>query len=302
IALAKLLKAVSLGELIESYQSIPVEVTTSSTPKFADRATVLATIVTLLEEAQSTLAATPPSEEFNKNILGIGFDLANTIWAMLARYALIQGSNQKALDAANQVDLNAVSSLFFNNSDARNPVWFQTQDRGFYKPVDAWREAAEPGDQRVNFWVKEGEGISFLGKPVDEFNQYLQADSPYYIYLPGEIMLIKAEAYARMGDLANALVEVNNVRTKTTDAVGLGAGLPPKTAAELPTQEAMLDEIFKQRSLELLMTGLRLGDTRRFNLPGATADASVRTRTRNWMPYSDGERSTNPNTPPDPEI
>lgn len=302
VALAKLLKAMALGELIEAYVSIPVAVTISQTPPFADRATALNTVITLLEEARNGIATTAPSTDFNNNILGIGFNLPNTINAMLARYALIAGDYAKALTAANAVDLNVTSKLFYNSSSSRNPIFLLTVQIVYYKPVDDFRLNAEAGDGRVAFWVSEVNETSFLNKPVDNFVQNRQDNAPYFVYLPGEVTLIKAEAYARQNDLANALIELNKVRTKTTDAAGLAAKLTAKTAVDLPTQQAMLDEIYKQRGYELFGTGLRWGDTRRFGKPGAETDPATRSRTRNWLPYPDAERLSNPNTPADPAI
>ncbi len=302
LALARLMKAMSLGELIEAFVSVPIDVTTSQTPVFSNRATVLATVIGLLESARDGLAATPASADFNSNILGIGFNLPNTINAMLARYALIAGDYAKALAAANAVDLTKTSTLFYNSATARNPIFLVTVQIVYYKPVDDFRVNAEAGDRRVAFWVSAVNENSFLGKPVDNFVQYRLDNSSYFVYLPGEVTLIKAEAYARQNDLANALIELNNVRTKTTDAAGIGAGLAAKTAADLPTQAAMLDEIFRQRCYELFVSGLRWGDTRRFGKPGAETDPATRSRTRNWLPYPDAERAANPNTPADPAI
>lgn len=302
LALARLMKATALGELIEAYQSVPINVTTSLTPAFSDRATVLATVISLLEAARDGLAATPASADFNTNILGIGFDLTNTIQAMLARYALIAGDNAKALTAANAVNLNVTSKLFYNSSSARNPIFLLTVQITYYKPVDDFRVNAEAGDGRAAFWVADVNETSFLSKPVDNFVQYRTDSAPYFVYLPGEIMLIKAEAYARQNDLVNALIQINNVRTKTTDAAGIGANLPAKTAVDLATQGAILDEIYLQRGYELFVTGLRWGDTRRFGKPGAEIDPATRSRTRNWLPYPDPEKAANPNTPADPAI
>ncbi len=302
LALAKLMKAMALGELIEAFASIPINVTTSQIPAFSDRATVLAAVIALLEEARNGIAATPPSADFNGNILGIGFNLPNTINAMLARYALIAGDYQKTLTAANAVDLAVTSKLFYNSSTSRNPIYLLTVLITYYKPVESFRLNAEAGDGRVAFWAREGtlNERSFLGTPVDDFVQYRLDNSPYFVHLPGEVTLIKAEAYARQNDLTNALVELNKVRTKTTDAAGLGANLPAKTATDLPTQQAILDEIYIQRGYELFVTGLHWGDTRRFGKPGAETPAATRSRTRNWLPYPDAERTSNPNTPADP--
>ena len=297
LALAQLFKAMSLGELIEAFVSAPIDVTSSQTPLFADRATVLATIIGLLESARNGLAATPPSADFNSNILGIGFDLPNTINAMLARYKLLAGDYNGAITSANLVDLTKTSKLFYNNSSSRNPIYLIAIQLVYYKPVDDFRLNAEPGDGRVAFWATEGTAVSFLGKQVDEFGQYRTDASPYPVYVPGEVTLIKAEAYARLNDLGNALTQVNLIRTKTADPLGLAANLPPKTATDLPTQQALLDEIYRQRLYELFITGGRWGDTRRFGKPGAETDPATRSRTRNWLPYPDSERASNPNTP-----
>lgn len=300
LALARTMKAMVLGELIEFYERAPIEVTTSTTPVFSDRTTALNTVISLLESARDQLVATPASADFNTNILGAGFDLSNTINAMIARYSLIQGNYAKALSAANAVDLSKTSSMAYNSTTTRNPIYLNAILVQYYKPARSFRLNAEAGDGRVAFWVKSGTQTSFHGVPVDEFNQYITDNAKYFVYLPGEVTLMKAEAYARQSDLANALTEVNKVRTKTTDAAGIGAGLPAKTAGQLNSQQAMLDEIYNQRLYELFISGSRLGDTRRFGKPGA--ETGTPSRTRNWLPYPDAERLSNPNTPADPTI
>jgi len=302
LALARLLKAMSLGDLIEAFVSVPTDVSTSQTPAFSDRATTLAAIVSLLESAKAGLAANPPSTDFNNNILGVGFDLPNTINAMLARYKLLAGDYAGAIAAAEAVELVKTSKLFYNNSSSRNPIYLITIELIYYKPVDEFRLNAEAGDGRVAFWTKEAAATSFLSKAVDDFAQYTTAAAPYPVYVPGEMLLIKAEAYARMNDLANALAQVNLVRTKGLDPLGITANLPAKNAGDLPTQQAMFDEIYKQRLYELFITGVRWGDTRRFGKPGAETDPATRSRTRNWLPFPDSERASNPNTPADPPI
>ena len=306
LALARLFKAMSLGELIESYEKVPIEVTTSTTPTFSDRTTVLDYVISLLEAARDEYASQPASAytDFNGTILGIGFDLPNTIQAMIARYALIKGDYAKALAAANAVDLTKTSSMYYNSTTSRNPIYLIAIQTVYYKPVRSFRLSAEAGDGRVAYWVSASTATSFLGTQVDDFAQFKTDNAKYYVYLPGEISLIKAEAYARQNDLTNALTEVNRVRTKTTDAAGIGAALPAKTSAELSTQQAMLDEIYIQRLYELFMLGTRLGDTRRFNKqPADLAIPKAQwSRTRNWFPYPDIERLSNPNTPADPSL
>jgi hypothetical protein len=121
------------------------------------------------------------------------------------------------------------------------------------------------------------------------------AATAFPIYLPGEITLTKAEAYARQStpDLTNALIELNKVVTKqpASDPFGVGAGLPPIVGPL--TQQQTLDLIYKHRSIELYNSGLRMEDTRRFARPNSE-------KKRNFFPYTFKERDNNPNTPPDP--
>ena len=94
------------------------------------------------------------------------------------------------------------------------------------------------------------------------------------------------------------MAELDAVLTKTAaeDAFGVGANLPAYAGAV--TQDAILDEIYRNRRIELYLTGLALEDTRRFNRPGAgAADAE---RNRDYYPYPNAERDNNTQTPANP--
>jgi hypothetical protein len=115
------------------------------------------------------------------------------------------------------------------------------------------------------------------------------------VYLPGEMILTKAEAYARQStpDLVNALIELNKVITKKpgNDPFGVGADLPADPGPY--NQAQLLEQIYRHRAIELYMSGLRLVDNRRFNRP-------VSERKRSFLPYPNAEHFNNPNTPADP--
>lgn len=112
--------------------------------------------------------------------------------------------------------------------------------------------------------------------------------------------LIKAEAILRLnGSLNEALGEINAVRTQVSgDLNGVNAGLPAYNGAL--TTDALLLEVYKQRCVELYLSGQKWEDTRRFNRPVPPADMSERNRI--FYPYPDQERLNNPNTPDDPAI
>jgi len=122
------------------------------------------------------------------------------------------------------------------------------------------------------------------GASTFETNLFLTNVSPIPVFSQDELTLIRAEAYARTNRLPEAIAQINIVRAR--------AGLGTKTAADLPTQTAVLDEIFLQRSYSLFSTGLHWADERRF---GKISLAKVR-----WLPYPASVRATNPNTPANP--
>jgi hypothetical protein len=115
-------------------------------------------------------------------------------------------------------------------------------------------------------------------------NVYVTASEPIPVFTQDELTLIRAEARARTNQLPQAIAEINIVRAR--------AGLPPRTAAELPTQQAVLDEIYRQRYYSLFVLGLHWADARRF---GRIAEAKV-----SYLPYPFAERASNPNTPANP--
>ena len=125
---------------------------------------------------------------------------------------------------------------------------------------------------------------AFGGASLVQVNVFRADSDPIPLFTQDELTLIRAEAHARAGRLPEARTELNRVR--------IAAGLPARDETALPTQPAVLDEIFRQRSYALFLTGLHWADQRRF---GRVADAKVA-----WLPYPLAERATNPNTPENP--
>ncbi|HEX6135444.1 MAG TPA: RagB/SusD family nutrient uptake outer membrane protein [Longimicrobiales bacterium] len=292
IAIGKLYKAMALGNLIQIYERIPLDVSpTNRSPQFADRTAALDAIVTLLEEAEAQLVQTPASAEFNTDMLAAGFDLLNTIRAMLARYSLIAGDLDAADAAAASVDPAVWSEFQFGASDA-NPLWNFALNGGnstAMRPKDIWRTEAEAGDQRVEYWVTAADSQGFAA-PLDAFDRYSQRTHSIPAYLPDEMKLIRAEVAARQNRLTDALGYVNQVRTPCTSALPEPvACLPALTLVDVPTQQAMLDEILRQRRYELYLQHLRWSDLRRFGMPVKYE----------WMPVSISECDRNTNTPPE---
>ena len=124
------------------------------------------------------------------------------------------------------------------------------------------------------------------------------------VYIPDEMNLIVAEANIRKSgpDLGAAVAALNEVLTDTDDPFGINANVGPYAGAS--TSEAILMEVYKNRRAELFLTGMSLEDSRRFGRPEPSGTSMIYTeeRNRNFYPYPDLERNSNPNTPDDPSI
>lgn len=294
IAYASIFKALSIGNLSMFWEHVPAEIGTNV--GFISRMDGFKMAIQVIDNALAAVNANPISASFLSSIPA-GVDIVNTLHALKARYSLFSGDYAQALASANQVDLTKKSVLNFEGASP-NPI-FDVAGSNFnvFQPLDSTMGlppsiAPNLNDKRVPFYMV------LSGSPASRFLMKGFAASTttaFPIYLPGEIILIKAEAYARQTtpDLNNALIELNKVVTKTpaADPFGVGADLPAITGPL--TQNEILEEIYRQRSIELYMSGLRLEDMRRFNRPTTE-------RTRNLMPYPFRERDNNPNTPADP--
>ncbi len=280
-ALAKLMKAIAFATLIEHFQQIPIETATSDTPPFVDRNAATQSALQLLQEAASDIAATAPSDEFNNEILATDFDLAATISAMQARVSLLRGEYQNALSFANAVPASATSVLVYNTLDP-NPVNNIVFDLGYFGAIGSFRANAEANDSRVDRFTTPDLLDAFGGATLNGINIYTGDGDPIPVFTQTELSLIRAEANARLNNVSEAATLINGVRR---DDAGL-------LAVTINSQQEALDEIFRQRTYSLFLTGLHWGDLRRF---GRTNDAKVE-----WLPYPFSERSTNSNTPANP--
>ncbi len=287
-AYASIFRALSLGALGEFWQQAPIGIATNIS--FNTREEVLKEAVATLETAATTIAATAPSADFTTRVVN-SIDMPNTIEALIARYSLMLGEYDKALAAANKVDLTKKSAFNFDDV-SQNPIFFSSfGNRNVTEPVNTalgMPDALKPeaADKRVNFYTQTAAPTRNLGTGFFTSNT---AQIP--VYLPGEITLIKAEILARQGSIDAAVNELDKVRTKTTDVWGIGAALPAYSGARDAT--SVLTEIYKNRGIELFMSGLKLEDSRRFGRPASE-------RNRDWYPYPTNERQNNTSTPADP--
>lgn len=286
-AYALFFRAMAHGMMIQYFEKIPI--TIEANAPFHNRVSVLESAINDLTKAIEYANAGLSSNVESRLIRP--FKLHSTAYALIARYQLMLGNTQAARLAADKVSLTE-KSVWVYETAYPNPMafWFssnnvaQAKDKMFGLPANL---APNANDKRIDFYVS-GSDPNFLAQG---FYQTYTSEVP--IYLPGEILLIKAEAYARENQLAQAVAELNKVLTKkpSDDIYGVGADLPAYAAAM--EQQAILDEIYKNRRIELYLTGLSLEDSRRFDRP-------MTERNRNFYPYPNSERDNNTNTPENP--
>ena len=294
IAYASIFKALSIGDLAQFWEKVPAGIGTNVT--FIDRIDGFKKAITVIDDAITAISANAISATFISSVPA-GIDIINTLNALKARYSLFAGLYPQALTAANAVDLTKKSTFNFD-ALSLNPIFeVATSTNNVVQPKDSTLGLPVPlqpdlADKRILFYTS----INTTILPRYRINGFgAAAATAFPVYLPGEMTLIKAEAYLRQGppDLVNGLLELEKVRTKqpASDPFGVGAGLP--AAIGVFTQAQLLDSVYKHRSIELYMSGLKLEDMRHFGRPLAE-------RKRNFMPYPLRERDNNPNTPPDP--
>ena len=310
IAHAKLLKAMAIGGLAQNYEQVVVQTSNENDAAFVTRNLAFESAISLLNEAKSAIGTTPASEEFSNQVTLGNIDLLNTINAYLARYNLFAGNYSAALTAANEVDLSSTSTFVYDLQNL-NPIWGRVflNDSPNFKPRDNFGLPAEfvfdPSDGRLSFYLVPFDEPNQNGLPIEDLAGFFNVNTgPLPVYIPDEINLIVAEANLRKSspDIAAATTAINAVRTDTDDPFGINANLEPYSGPS--TVEALLAEVYQNRRAELFLTGMSLEDSRRFGRPepnGASRNFEEE-RNRNFYPYPDTERNSNPNTPNDPAL
>lgn len=297
IAYASIFKALALTNLAMYWEQVPDTTGVGLKSTFITNTVAFNKALDVVNNALAVINDNAISSGFLSSIPA-GISIPNTLQALKARLSLYTGNYTQALAAANAVDL-SVKSAFNFEAAAPNPIYdVATSTKNVYQPVDSTMglpKALEPSlaDKRTPFYIALGaSGTRYL---LSGF--FATTTSSIPVYLPGEIILTKAEAYARMAtpDLVNAQIELNKVITKqpANDLFGVGAGLPADNSVY--TQAQLIEQIYRHRAIEMYLSGFRLIDNRRFNRPTSE-------RKRSYLPYPNQERNNNSNTPDDPKF
>jgi hypothetical protein len=206
--------------------------------------------------------------------------------ALLARVHLYQREWQQAYDLADEIiesgsfelegqyenvfekeqTNESILELPFTVTDAGSlSFWFYPSGlggrRGF-APSAAFRNSFEAADQRFDVAAQFTAGGTVYGDKYTDISS-LADDIP--VLRLAEMYLIRAEAAARLGDLGQAIDDVNVIRNR--------AGLAD-LAATVDTQAEVLEAVLNERRHELFYEGHRFFDLKRF------ADAVVSAQAR----------------------
>lgn len=291
-------RAWAIGTMAQFWEKVPIEVVTGDEFLAGKRAAFVDRNAALLEAIRSLEAISVPAAQpayFTQKV-GSDINLVNAANALKARFALMAGDYAKAKSAAEAASLTVKSIWKFEKLNA-NPIFnVSLQNNNTYNGVNNFglpaALAPDAADGRVAFYLGTNPPT---GVKVAGF--FTKDEDPIPVYLPGEMLLIQAECEARAGTLDKAVEHLNKVREKTADAYNVTAKLAAFSSTD---KDAVLAEIYRNRCIELYMSGMKLEDSRRFNRPGPT-DAAPE-RNRNFYPYPVRERDNNPNTPADPAI
>ncbi len=299
ISEAKFLRAFYFFNLQINFHSIIMPLEVAKTPdalqiSVSSRDDVFAQIIVDLTYAAENLPTTSVNGDW-------GRASANAAYAFLGKAHLYQNEHQKALDAfakidgANLVDGTKYRSMFDGTLEQNEEVLFsrgytaeQMENLGMYHQLgvafapdgfnggwnmasisDYYMQQLESGDIRKeatvlqNGDIFDGETISF---PVPNFNmciKYVESleairtnRSVVDIILMryAGVLLMQAEANYELGNTAEALSDINKIRAR--------AGLAEVNLSG----EDLLNEIRKQRMIELVGEGSRFYDLVRWNI------------------------------------
>jgi len=176
---------------------------------------------------------------------------ANAVIAM--GYALAS-SYPSLFDAAGTATSEDILRVKFNTQDA-NSISYYYMDKSLggrreLGPTTSIRSAFEAADLRGQWSIRAATASRFYGAKY----RSVSGTEHLHVIRLGEVLLIKAEAQARLGKLADAITTINDLRTRAGIAtLSFGSG-------SLTTQAQVLDAIWRERRLELVFEGDRFPD------------------------------------------
>lgn len=285
---AYFLRALNYHNLVKVFGGVPlrlVPATSINDPTGSTRASVADTYAQILKDLDSAQTFISNADQTTQASLG-------AVMALRARVLLYEGDYPDALQAAKAVEDLGQYSLapnfadLFSETGAPTPedifrIIFTAQqfnNLSFYYLFDGRYEVAptpdlmhdfdpafNPDDDVANYAPTDKRGQWSISIEDDnqegtKFRSVQGTEFPHVIRF-GEVLLIRAEAEARVGSLDSARVKVNEIRAR--------AGLAPIGSL---SQTAMINTIIDERRKELAFEGDRWPDLVRLGLATTVLD------------------------------
>lgn len=227
----------------------------------------LVAIAALLNEGNVELGSAQVSFPLSSGFVAFNnaAGLAKVNRALAARVAVYQKQWATALTALNEsfYSLNGnfnvgVFDVFGNGSgDQLNPAFIPQNQAGEVRVAHpSFSSEIEPNDNRIAKATPRNAPASNSGLSSDrDVWVYTSSTAPVPIVRNEELILINAEANIQLNNLQPAVNAINIIRK--------GHSLPDYNGAL--TQQALIDEMLKQRRYSLFFEGHRWVDLRRYN-------------------------------------
>jgi starch-binding outer membrane protein, SusD/RagB family len=282
---AYFIRALSYHNLVKLWGGVPLRLTTPASLAEAAsiaRATEEETYAQILEDLDQAISLIQTDDDPGVATIGAA-------WALRSRVLLFMEDWAGVVEAADEVegmgyvlatefeDLFSVEGgtdedifkLTYEPAEPHGLGWYYRAKGGFggryeLAPTCALASAfdASVNCANTNFmttWTPDDERADFSIKVTGSLepfaNKYITGDGDDDLHAIrfAEVILNRAEAYARLGQLQAAVDDLNRTRVR--------AGLPALTLAGIGgTMQAVLDAIWQERRLELAFEGFRWPD------------------------------------------
>ena len=299
---AEILEALTLGTMTGLFGDIPYsDALNAYPPQYDSEQDIYTTIQNLLDDAINII---DPNGTINNDLIYDG-DLSMWVkaaYTLKARYALrianVVAPNWN--DIITWIDNGlasdeALAVPFGSGATENNPMYqYLVQRSGYASDNTTFLSFLSDSTGR---WLGPDprDGVLYLGDDQDQ-GPFTQPDAPVYLITGVEGLFIKAEAYFRQNDEANARAELINAVSAAMAMLGLAPDMTDYTAyVGTLTGNALLEEIITQKWAANFLNAENWADYRRTGFPTLTPVTGNDLPHR--FPYPTDETSYNPNTP-----
>ncbi len=301
VAVADILTAYTLGSMTALFGDIPYsDALNGYPPKYDSQESIYNSIFNLLNEAIDLINKYPDQSVANDFYYhGDMSKWKAAAYSLLARYT-IRIANRKTPDwnkviedVNNGIQSNAdnMKQYFTTKSSENNPLYQFSVQRSGYASNNPYfqnmlqsdndpRDSVLTWDNKVGYWLKP--------------------NSPVCLMSYTEGLFIKAEAYAQLGNLAEAKQTLADAVKASLERYGVYDdnwynNYLTNVVAKLTTKDDILHEIWKQKYIDNMFNPEAWADYRRTGWPQLIPVTGDQVPER--FPYPTDEVSYNPNTP-----